>query len=538
MKKIHYLNNKDSWFLGEDIPDIDLFFAQIWLSCFVNEFKYPSGRAYNKVLTIFKGYHLWFYYGQDDSYKVGENIVHKIINNCKFAVRINKQIVNWSDKLRSFANKIPEDCLDKLTNSQLWQYYYQHDQIHTKYYQWGWLPVAADMFHNNLTNRLKRHLKDLGVSDDEINEYLVILTQPTKKSLIQLEQEEFLQIAKRIQQDKYHDKLFKNLYKIFEEQQAVPYGLATHTPEYEEMLEAKTDQLRDKIKMSIWKLIQQHYQKYYYVKFMWIGKDGVNSFNYYLKELVKFIGRGQSAARLLYSKNKKLREILSRRNQLIKKLKIIGTWRTIFDAWGDFMVTKIYRRYAQIYAVYRMQPILKEIASRLEISLLDTRFLLTSELKQALATGRLNRANLHTHNKLCVYYVENKIERIFIGKHARELAKLVRPKVCTNLQEIKGQTGCIGKAKGRVKIIIRPSDMKKMNKGDVLVSIATDPDIVPAMKKAGAIVTEQGGVTSHAAIVARELGIPCVIGTKIATKVFKNGDLVEVDAIKGIIRKI
>ncbi len=77
-----------------------------------------------------------------------------------------------------------------------------------------------------------------------------------------------------------------------------------------------------------------------------------------------------------------------------------------------------------------------------------------------------------------------------------------------------------------------------MQKGDILVSIATDPDIVPAMKKAAAIVTEQGGVTSHAAIVSRELGTPCVIGTKIATKVFKDGDLVEVDAVKGIVKLI
>ena len=58
------------------------------------------------------------------------------------------------------------------------------------------------------------------------------------------------------------------------------------------------------------------------------------------------------------------------------------------------------------------------------------------------------------------------------------------------------------------------------------------------MKKAAAIVTDEGGITSHAAIVSRELGIPCVIGTKFATKVFKDGDLIEVDADKGIVRKI
>lgn len=66
----------------------------------------------------------------------------------------------------------------------------------------------------------------------------------------------------------------------------------------------------------------------------------------------------------------------------------------------------------------------------------------------------------------------------------------------------------------------------------------TNPDLVTAMKIAGAIVTDLGGITSHAAIVSRELNIPCVIGTKIATKVFKDGDMVEVDANRGDVRKI
>ena len=104
--------------------------------------------------------------------------------------------------------------------------------------------------------------------------------------------------------------------------------------------------------------------------------------------------------------------------------------------------------------------------------------------------------------------------------------------------ELHGQTASLGQAKGKVKIINSASDMKKMKTGDILVSIATNPDVVPAMKKAAAIVTEQGGVTSHAAIVSRELGTPCVIGTKIATKVLKDGDVVEVDADKGIVRKV
>jgi pyruvate,water dikinase len=66
----------------------------------------------------------------------------------------------------------------------------------------------------------------------------------------------------------------------------------------------------------------------------------------------------------------------------------------------------------------------------------------------------------------------------------------------------------------------------------------TSPDYISAMNLAGAIVTDEGGLLSHAAIVSRELGKPCIVGTKVATRVFKNRDLVEVDANKGIVRKI
>jgi pyruvate,water dikinase len=155
-----------------------------------------------------------------------------------------------------------------------------------------------------------------------------------------------------------------------------------------------------------------------------------------------------------------------------------------------------------------------------------------------LLENQYNEQELLDRTKYCVYYAERGAEKIFIGSEAREIMKSIEKEVDTNISELKGESGCVGYAKGKVKIIIRAEDMDKMEEGDILVSIATDPDIVPAMKKAAGIITEQGGVTSHAAIVSRELGIPCVIGTKIATKVLKDGDLVEVDANKGIVKKI
>lgn len=102
---------------------------------------------------------------------------------------------------------------------------------------------------------------------------------------------------------------------------------------------------------------------------------------------------------------------------------------------------------------------------------------------------------------------------------------------------LKGMVAYKGYVKGRAKITFNPAgDIKKIGKGDILVTSMTTPDFVPLIKKASAIITDEGGLLCHAAIVSRELKKPCIIGTKIATKVIKDGDLVEVDANKGIVR--
>lgn len=96
-----------------------------------------------------------------------------------------------------------------------------------------------------------------------------------------------------------------------------------------------------------------------------------------------------------------------------------------------------------------------------------------------------------------------------------------------------GNPASPGVGTGPVKIVLKNSELSKVLAGDVLVSTMTSPDFVPAMKRASAIVTDQGGQTSHAAIVSRELGIPCVVGTKEATKILKNDQVVSVNGVTG-----
>ncbi len=105
-----------------------------------------------------------------------------------------------------------------------------------------------------------------------------------------------------------------------------------------------------------------------------------------------------------------------------------------------------------------------------------------------------------------------------------------------NATEIKGSPAFKGVIAGIVRIVHGFKDLDMVQEGDVLVTEMTNPDYVPTMKKIVAIITDEGGITCHAAITSRELKIPCIIGTKIATQVLRDGDLVEVDADNGVVR--
>lgn len=100
---------------------------------------------------------------------------------------------------------------------------------------------------------------------------------------------------------------------------------------------------------------------------------------------------------------------------------------------------------------------------------------------------------------------------------------------------IKGTIASKGKVTGEVKVVMNPGEFGKVSKGDVLVTTMTTPNYGPILGKVSAIVTNVGGITCHAAIISRELGIPCIISTGNATEVLKDGDLVEVDANNGVV---
>jgi phosphohistidine swiveling domain-containing protein len=124
---------------------------------------------------------------------------------------------------------------------------------------------------------------------------------------------------------------------------------------------------------------------------------------------------------------------------------------------------------------------------------------------------------------------------IFSEQEMVTIEKILALKI-KNTQVIIGKIASKGFVKGRVRVVLNQSKFTEFQEGEILVTPMTTPDYVPLMKKSAAIVTDEGGISCHAAIISRELKKPCIIGTKIATQVLHDGDEVEVDADRGIIK--
>ncbi|MEN9582680.1 MAG: hypothetical protein RL641_634 [Candidatus Parcubacteria bacterium] len=178
-----------------------------------------------------------------------------------------------------------------------------------------------------------------------------------------------------------------------------------------------------------------------------------------------------------------------------------------------------------VYIIKSLSHIYPKIAGHENLVLLEE---INSEPNIEIITARKNGAALIDGLEL------------FLGKHddfAKKYPKyqLNQEKVEGKVSSVKGQIAYKGIVTGKVRILRKREQVGGVEKGDIIVSPMTTPDFMPAMEKAAAFVTDEGGITCHAAIVARELKKPCIIGTKIATEVFKDGDMVEVDATKGIV---
>ncbi|MEK7203424.1 MAG: PEP-utilizing enzyme, partial [Patescibacteria group bacterium] len=193
-----------------------------------------------------------------------------------------------------------------------------------------------------------------------------------------------------------------------------------------------------------------------------------------------------------------------------------------------------------------VRPIFKKIAHMGgAVNWRDCYFLIPGEMISLLQQKNIAISKIKKKRKIVIIVRDNKGTKIIEGKKAKFFEKKVKlilgikkEKIESKPSIVKGFSANKGKVSGIVKIILTSKDFKKLKNNEILVTTMTSVDFIPIMEKAAAFITNEGGITSHAAIVAREMNKPCIIGTKIATRVLKDGDLVEVDANNGVVKII
>ena len=264
-------------------------------------------------------------------------------------------------------------------------------------------------------------------------------------------------------------------------------------------------------------------------KFEWINSRYGQEKPYTLKEaqtnLVKIkknylTNQQQKKSALLESVNQAKKILGQENSHLIDVLQYVLYYRT---QRSDVLAK------AQYLAI----PMLKVLAHSKEITYQELLHCTQFEIEAGLPSNSILQNRIKDHATI----LEDGIIRCDSGEESQKIKIFLTEKI-NQINHITGSIAFKGVASGQAKIVNDPKDYQSFKPGNILITKMITPNMISIMKLASAFVTDEGGITCHAAIISRELGIPCIIGTKHATKIFKDGDLVEVDATNGIVRKL
>lgn len=378
-------------------------------------------------------------------------------------------------------------------------------------YVYGTLLVFLDFQGFSFVEGNLKRIIEKYVPPSEYAQYYQLFTAPAHSSFAQVQERDLLQ-------------LMTQWYETSGWKEAVLHESATH--------------LKDKYPV-FWQELAAHTIRYAWVYYVYAG-PAFTSDNF-LEFIQEYLAQGvrpkERLKELEYQKGKVQRE-----QELFMSQYQPSTFEhAILHLAGKVVWAKPRRKDYQSCSYYHLEKLQREIGRRLHLSLAQVRSAPFSMLQAALGGSELDVEKISSMQKfhVCIGTSSASVD-VLCDDEAGTFSRLVQRDEAqmnkNDIHEIRGATACPGQAKGMVKIINTTADMAKMNHGDVLVSTATTPAIVAAMKKASAIVTDEGGLTCHAAIVSRELNIPCVIGTKCATTVLLDGDTVTVDATNGFVR--
>ena len=475
------------------------------------------GIDFKPTIMEFVGNSLNWFVKVEEFDELGSRCLAKMRNDKSFLPWIEENTLSVGRELQETAGQVRKEHLPNLANEQLAAYYKKLFRHYLEICHYGIYVVSAEVHNLFLTNALKELIDGKskeGGFPELASDYFNVLTFPNAE----LE-------AARMKQNAL----------------GIALLASDNGPVFDALNSGDLDAVEKAVAGSkLSELVDDHVERFCWVNYGYTGP--ALSRAGFIAELTSIVEGGNVEAELLSARGKQ-NEIEAKRTEFLGKLGLNFEEEHLIKVGNHASFLKAYRKELMSLASFTLDLLSTETAKRFGLGLDDVRACTKDEILRMLEEKTVPDLKvLKERQDYCGYITIT--ENDYALKYGHDLKSLlanVSVKKKTedySAKEIKGHPASKGFARGVVKIVNSIEDMQKLVKGDILVSVQTNPELVPAMKKAGAIVTDMGGITSHAAIVSRELGVPCVIGTKIATKWLKDGDEVEVDANTGMIRKL
>ncbi len=492
-------NKNPNWWIWERPATIHLIYtASLGAE---HELKKSLGYCYAPFLYgIFKNGMVKFVCDFDKLIENGRRVVQGLLAGDNYTQKkkrwdeLTQEMLWWNEKFKELE-------LDSLTDKELLTLYSSYDSMYLKW--WGFTQVAELVSYGG-EELLKKGLKQITISPErnfspeQFNHYFNTLVTPTKKSFTNFEEE--------------------NIFKIVQ----LAYLKGISSPEVKES-------------------IREHSKKYFWLQNNYYDTIQLDE-KHFQKIVQKHLQEKADVNQLIKSNEKRLHQALKEKEKLASQLKLKGDMVKLVEILDDFCYLQDERKAVNMQCDAVVDSFCKEVARRKDISYTLLRWAIPLQIKELLKGNKILPLQFKKQGEhsLIIFNENNNNPEILLGRDAdiREQEILGAEKELKQILEIEGGCASTGRAQGKVRILLSPREVGKMQKGDILVTTMTSPEFLPAIKKASAIVTDEGGITCHAAIISRELGIPCVIGTKIATKVLKDGLIVEIRANHGLVKII
>lgn len=269
-----------------------------------------------------------------------------------------------------------------------------------------------------------------------------------------------------------------------------------------------------------------------HVKYSWMGCcmfDGKHFTKKHFEEELQSIKQPQ---KLLKKYKKKRQDEKNKYDNLLQELSFTKDELQKIHQLQHWIFLRTYAKDNVSKAVADTMFILKEIAKRAEIPWLDIHYLIKKEIKTIFSLHPKElRSIIEKRKKRWGALVEDYKVTFF----AEDLSAIEEKESLDQTDNLQGQIAAKGHVKGPVVLMNNASEIEKVKHGSILVTPMTTTDYTPILSKLKGLITDEGGITCHAAIVSRELNIPCIIGTRHATKLLKDGDNIILDANKGLV---